>query len=579
MSTGRTCDGYGALQQPADIPSRVAPSNGTSRPARVTHDGTPPTEDTSMTIYGCPPDVTSDLKLVIPRKSAAEMRAYRYFLDVAAPAIAGSFDIDLWMREIPQASFADPAVWHAAVSFGSVYEYYTKLAFSGNKPHERNDFALKQFNSSIRYMTASPTTPESKWRALTIAIIFVCICCLECFYDEARMHYKYGMRLLREIEAEMDHGSEDAKSDTKSSSPDKEETEGGSSSAESSIVQRKPTFQSPISLASLRRILCCFELREATLFNGGVIEMPDIQEDQDLRRAWFSYSPPPSHAGKRSTMENITHANKAAQSLLSGYLMFSQENAAQLAPVFSDPSQEIVDSLVAKLEPLFQCFLDLDGALRNFQDTFGSGSEDKNFSGRKLLERKQTRLALLSLRISHEMNRFVLSLYPNWLKSGTQIEERGVNLSEASCSRVLDLADETEALQSELRTWGVPVPPIAIISVPLAYVSMISQKWAERQRALAVLKRPRLEGLLEHSMTSTLTETVMARELELAEQVAQSSGKKSAIEIMEGEFNPMCRVGKTKMEFIGPGRQAVIEMQTWFEVANSTPGKRVLIQW
>lgn len=584
VTTGRVCDGYGAMQQPVDIPFRATTNTtatqisnknhlGSSRSGTSQDDSLPITlADATTSPPGASPDATADLKLVIPRKSTAEMRSYRYFLDVTCPAIAGSFDVDLWMREIPQACFADPAVWHAAVSFGSVYEYYTTLAFTGHRPYQRNEFALKQFNSSIRYLTASPSTPASKWRALTISIIFVCICCLESLFDEARMHYQYGYKLLHEIEADLDTGSEDAKSNST-------DTDSRSPSPESAVSQRKPPYQSPISIASLRRILCCFELREVTLFNGGTIELPTIDAEQDLYRAWAGYVRPSSHAERHLTIDNMTYANRAAQSLMNSCLVFSQDNTNELVEAFTEPSQEIIESLARKREPLLQCFQDIDTAVGIFQDILGPESEDKSHGTRKLIERKQLRLALLSLRLSHELNRFLLAQYPDWVNLNDKNDGSGINLSKASCTKVLDLADETEALQNELRAWGggVAVPPIAMITMPVAFVVLMGQKWADRRRALNALKRPRLEGLLEHAMASNLATAIVDREMRLAKEFAQSNLEDD--EILDGQFHPMCRVHKTKIDFITGARKADIEMKTWYEVANDLPGEKLSLEW
>jgi hypothetical protein len=40
--------------------------------------------------------VPKQLRVALPRKNDQELRSYRYFLDVTAPAIAGVFEIGLY---------------------------------------------------------------------------------------------------------------------------------------------------------------------------------------------------------------------------------------------------------------------------------------------------------------------------------------------------------------------------------------------------------------------------------------------------------------------------------------------------
>lgn len=530
---------------------------------------------------------------MMPRKNADEMRSYRYFLDVTAPGISGSFDVSFWMQEVPRACFVDPAVWHAVVSLGSVYEYYTTLSFTGHKP-DRNVFALQQFNSAIRHLTASAHSPVNKWQALTVSIIFMCICVMESLFDEARMHFRYGYNLLQEIERDVDAGVQDQSLGILA-------LEGEQGDMPTSLLdsnpayQGKPIFNSPVSMDSLKCILSCFELREVALFNGGSIQMPSILSEKDLYRTWLTYTPPSESGEAALSIDNLTFANKAAQSLLNSFMVFSQDNASDLVAVFEDsPPQEVLDSLNRKRRPLLKCFVDIETAIGTFQDELGPDSVDKKCSPKKAHERAQLRLSFLSLRLYHEINRFVLAQYPDRLNEQIETQDHDIALSTASCGKILDLAEETETLQNILRAWGggMPPPPIASITVPVFMVTLMGQSWRDRRRALKILQRPRLEGFLEHSMATSLANAIMEREMEISKEYTKKqqghvTGEENGDgnweeaeddEDLESCYHPMCRVNTTDMKFSG-GRQAVIEMKTWHEVTNGLPGKTLKVEW
>jgi hypothetical protein len=73
VSTGRKCDGY--------LPTDQKSSRSGSRQYSAS------TSPESL------PVLPKQLRVALPRKNDQELRSYRYFLDVTAPAIAGVFEV------------------------------------------------------------------------------------------------------------------------------------------------------------------------------------------------------------------------------------------------------------------------------------------------------------------------------------------------------------------------------------------------------------------------------------------------------------------------------------------------------
>lgn len=145
-------------------------------------------------------DPSVELKLALPQGSAEESRSYRFFLYVAAPELAGVFNVDFWLGEIPQACHADPAIWHAVISLGAIHEAYILNRRADSECSQsftrHKVLALQQYNLAIRCLYEPSPRISDKWRALTASVIFTCICSLQGLYDQARVHHEAGSRLL-----------------------------------------------------------------------------------------------------------------------------------------------------------------------------------------------------------------------------------------------------------------------------------------------------------------------------------------------------------------------------------------------
>jgi hypothetical protein len=523
------------------------------------------------------------MALVNPSGNAQEMRSFRYFMDVTAPSIAGSFDVKFWLEEIPQACQADPAVWHAIVSLGSVYEHHATWALTGHEPL-KNDFALQQFNTSIRLLAALPSSPANKWRTLVVSVIFTCICVLESLWDEARVHFRYGYTLLLELQTEPGSRVENLPIGDLNLEAGEEiygSTEGESTDG---LVQRNTDFESPVSLDSLKCILSAFELREYAIFNS-VLRMPTILSDKDLYRAWQHYTVPSEPSGENLTTENLFHANRAAQSLTNSLVVFSQDNAKELATLYQaatheGATQDLLNFMLAKRTPLLVCFSKIAKAIEIFREELGPESQAETWGPRKAHDRAQLRLAFLTLCLYHEINRLTM----DWQE--TEFQQGTIAISSVSCAHVLDLAEEAESLHSILRTWGggKPTPPAAPIIFPALMVVFMGKSWDERRRALRIVQRPRLEGFLENAMSVSLSTAIMDRELEIememAAELAQASGEAMPTEdeLLQARVNPIYKVTQTSFEFTGR-RRARLELRTLYEVTSELPGKTVDVEW
>lgn len=557
----------------------------------------------------------ADLSLtVLPRKNISELRSYRYFLDVAAPCLAGSFDIAFWTDQVPRACYDDPALWHAVVSLGSVFETYSQLVLTGTRgaPPERNVFALQQFNLAIRHLTdpslsesSAVKTPswDTKWRTLVVSVVFMAICILEGLFDDAHMHFQYGSNLLREIEGEL----------AKRQPSKTQRSRGGRKRAEPAEF-----MASPISLDSLRSLMGSFELRDKVHFEGGDIVNAKIHSSSDIYSAWKAYLDPAplpapnSGAGLSLTVAKLAEACRASQSLMNAFIMNFAETAGTSVEGFTDEVFDVAGHAVpARYRSLFDTFYNIDAAIATFTREFEMEmASSKKRRGQGKTDQLQIQLLLLCLRQSHATNRLVLAQFPGPaefienLRSGNGQSPPEMLGFGSGCKEILDLTEQILALQHAVRESRLGSATPVFLKPPITtnvfMVALNASTWAERKRALALLRRPQLEGLLEHSMAMSIAEAMLEREIALTREYrrldAVSAGRDrrmafgaeedeeddwlSWLELDEEDtpFDPRAKMFINKLRFTGR-REAILHMWTWHEHASGQRGWTKMVRW
>ncbi|KAH7199029.1 uncharacterized protein B0J16DRAFT_298836 [Fusarium flagelliforme] len=498
-STGRKCDGY--TSPPSSTPSKSPSPQPYHRP-----------------------NPAADLKLILPRQSPDELRSYRYFLEVTAPSLAGTFYSEFWLTEVPRVCLLDAAIWHAVVSLGSAHE-----DFAENGRGSRSLFALKQFNSSICCLTESRSPRHAdQWRALVISAIFTHVCTIKGLHDQTRIHLQAGCNLLQELQG---CGTGDAKTSQQHTKPE---------SWISSV---------PISIAPVQSILMNLKLHANALDHGGIVDCPTLLSQNKTINAWRFYTAPsPSTI---LTQEHIRQTHRAAESLCSGLILFSQENAKHLLDLHTGKSGlDGLSMLAARQEMHTRCFNEISKALEMFQ-------QEMTTPGGPKLEAH----TILPVRLSHTTNRVLFIEDP----AEHDLVKRQQGLP-ALFTSIVDLCEKIMNLDPT-KTRGVSYTP------QLFLVAHSGTELATRQRAVSLLRHPRLDGGWDSLISASVAEAIMDREREAAFQYL---GIETAMQ--EDETDPMFRIYNFTFAFRG-SREAQIVLRTWYEKLNEIPGQVRLIQW
>ena len=159
-STGRLCDGYGALAI-ASLPFDI---QGTSE----------------------------------------ERRGYHYFRLQTATAILGSQDASYWTDCLFQLSYQQPAIKHALIAMASMHEALETTdwfmnARDSDKGLKLRVFSWKQYNHAIRSILQETTDNKMPMEILIIlCLLFNQYDNFQCDYTAAYMHIKSGLKLIEQ---------------------------------------------------------------------------------------------------------------------------------------------------------------------------------------------------------------------------------------------------------------------------------------------------------------------------------------------------------------------------------------------
>ncbi|KAF5562221.1 transcriptional regulatory moc3 [Fusarium phyllophilum] len=488
-------------------------------------------------------NTAADLKLILPRQSPDEVRSYRFFLEVTAPSLAGAFYADFWLTEVPRVCMSDAAIWHAVVSLGSAHE-----DFSEHGQGSRSVFALKQFNSAIRCLTDSKSPRHAdRWRALIVSTIFTYVCMIKRLHDQTRLHLQAGCNLLYELQSLATKGTTSL---NQKQLPEAVQDEGCISSV-------------PVSIAPLQSILANLELHVNALDHGGMTESPNLLLQNKTLNTWRYYTAP--RRSHRPTPDAINQAYCAAESLFTGLILFSQQHAKQLGDIQSGKSGSTgLTMLAARQQPYTRCYEEISKAISIFQHEVDASQLESHTTLPLHLFQRAHRLLLIQDPEEHDLVKRQDDL-PALYKS------------------IVDLAEQIMNLDP-MKTRRVPYTQHLF----LVAHSGIGQ--STRRHAVALLRRPRLEGGWDSLISASLAEAIMDREREAAceyqmEQRLDNAPKeiqrknKVYLEDEEGEeVNPMFRIFNITFVFIGP-REARVVLRTWREKLDDVAGRTMVIRW
>lgn len=573
VSTGRKCDGYAD-----DKDVKIPPSSARE------------SLDSALSLWQAPQQVHRIPRNVVPlpRNNRREIRSYRFFLEVTAPAIAGVFDVDFWLTNIPRTCHLDPAIWHAVVGLGAVHENYVANLQGISSDEATREFILQQTNAAIGHLirrSSTRTVLDQKWRALIASILFTYQCSIQGHYSQATVHSKAARNLIEELN----------KSGPCQVASRKPEPSNSNAYSLQTVTRSVPN-------ESLLSIVATLEVQCEALQTPDITRASPLLGSVDSYTAWRYYSAParassldPCRHGKceptRATPANITQAGKAFKSLLNALILLSQVHAAEIARLILAGEHNLFAFLVRQQEPYARIYRELGIAIGMFvADTSSECScfrTDHQASASKGHQRK----AIGVLRLYHaicyplfvdksmidnqpvEMYHPLILKTPDMLIGGSESQGSIRNAEQATgealashFASTLSLAESV--LQYEptrpFPTEASELTPVLPTVMPLFIMANTSGIPFElRLQAIDLLRRyPQHEVLWDSTFAAALGEFVIRQQMN------------SAI-----PSNPLeNRVHGAAVTFTETGTARVV-IQLWEEWIANTPGREEVIVW
>ncbi|KAI9662272.1 MAG: hypothetical protein M1821_008439 [Bathelium mastoideum] len=178
-STGRKCDGYASVQKPS--PQAVA-----SKSLCLTRTGATLTKISGTT---------------------EEARSLEFYFERAAPKISGLLGGKFWLRLVYQIGYYEPAVRHALIAIGYLFEKQGyahgsrhRNASAGSKDdfiRSKDEFLLDQYNRAIACLIKRMSEASSSSRiSIVTCVLFMCLEALLEHPMACYTHFRSGLKIL-----------------------------------------------------------------------------------------------------------------------------------------------------------------------------------------------------------------------------------------------------------------------------------------------------------------------------------------------------------------------------------------------
>lgn len=473
---------------------------------------------------------------------------------------------DFWVLEVPRICESNEAIWHAALSLASTHEAY----FCRQDPRRKQHIAqtLKHLNASIRALTAQNwSSRKSSWEALTASTMFTCTAMLSGRLDEAKLHFRSGCKLLQELETD---------------------------AATVQLVPERDQLLGPVSLSSIRSLLIGFEMVESKMDPNRVSVPPKLlaPEKQDSNySAWQRYSLPtsPTVFGGYASPDSLSRVTRAAESLFMTLVISAMAQATVLRKLYGQGGYDLLRLTPKHEDPM--AIHDSFKTLERASSLFASELDALEGPKMRPSEATELRKAYVSLLILQTSTRMLLRSDPD-----EPDPQRRLDSLPKQCSYLVDRCEEVLALETTvgcLRDGGpVASPPLMN---PIVYMVKTGFHKKTRDRALQLLRKPRLEGVWDSCMSAALAEEMMMREAEASREYRKdpvlrdvhidhpsARGWIPAVpsENDEDEVHivPLARICNYTMVPLS-AREAILTLRTWKEWLEGSPGKNFHIQW
>ncbi|KAH6687894.1 hypothetical protein F5X68DRAFT_206471 [Plectosphaerella plurivora] len=523
LSTGRVCDGYEAI------------ASATARP-----------KASAAVLLGP--------RLLLPRRDPVEIRSYRYFLEVASPSMAGFFNYDFWLHEIPRMSHADPAIWHAVVSLGAAYELFSRAADPSlsTSAAALRQLVLAQVNQSIQSLVQPSARHNDRSRALAAGILFTHISTIQGRHAEAMVHLSSSRRLLTELSHAL---TQKPRPEGRFFSPTTAPPPGDGA---------VPAL--PVSISTADSIIAYFEIQAAAIEKGGLLQSDDILAASEAFNTWRYYQAP-TWLTERDLFDtpqaiwdnHLVRANRAAESLINGMIYHSQLNTHLVQRIKAGNDPEAVELLDISERPFLATFRELTRLVRAYERARSVSSSGSH----------PPPLHVLGLSLTMIITRLIFQNEPDFPDRALQEQRR-----KAHFTRILDLAESILRRQDDRLDGGPPRPrPIVVGALTMAAHGGTTQ--ALRRRAITLMREfPQRNSLTDSVMEARVMDVLLDREQALLRQGRSEVGSGTE----EEEVPLLDRSFSASVSFVDE-RSAVVGSRTWNEVLRGEVGDKRVVHW
>ncbi|KAE8382306.1 hypothetical protein BDV26DRAFT_299697 [Aspergillus bertholletiae] len=138
-----------------------------------------------------------------------ERRCFSYFQYYTIPTLSGFFNSALWDKLVLQMSYAEPAVYHAAVALSAIHQDVEMhgMPLPGQELELYNTwhrFTMEQAGRSFAILNGRHFSQDPRLREVMLlcCLLFVLMELLRGRYDDAFQHLEGGLRILDELKAQ-----------------------------------------------------------------------------------------------------------------------------------------------------------------------------------------------------------------------------------------------------------------------------------------------------------------------------------------------------------------------------------------
>lgn len=124
--------------------------------------------------------------------TAPEKRAFSYFQHVAAPTLSGPLDSDFWTRVVLQLSSHEPAVRHAVLTIGTLYENFQTCPHASWPESGGSALASLHYDKAVQCLQSI----GDKSHLLLMCLLFTCIEFLRSNTQNAISHCRHAINIL-----------------------------------------------------------------------------------------------------------------------------------------------------------------------------------------------------------------------------------------------------------------------------------------------------------------------------------------------------------------------------------------------